>query len=183
MRKAIAAINMSLDGYCDHTAMVPDEEIHRHYAALLENAGVILYGRITYQLMQYWQSLLENPSEIASMNEFARAIDKVPKIVFSRTLENTGWDSAELARQSPEEVVRKLKNKPGKDIFIGCRSLINQLLKLQLIDELQICIHPVVAGRGLPLFDTTEGPTRLRLVNTKTFRGGAVILFYKPEYK
>ena len=90
MRKIIAAINMTLDGYCDHTAITPGEEIHHHYAELLKNADAILYGRITYQLMQFWQTLVEKPSGEQSMDEFALAIDKVPKIVFSRTLENTG---------------------------------------------------------------------------------------------
>lgn len=89
MRKLIAAINMTLDGFCDHTAVAPDEEIHQHYAELLDNGGAILYGRITYQLMQYWQPLIKNPSGEKSMDDFAVAIDKVPKIVFSRTLKNT----------------------------------------------------------------------------------------------
>ncbi len=88
MRKVIAAINMTLDGFCDHTVGIPDEEIHQYYADLLNNAGVVLYGRITYQLMQFWQTLLKIPSGEKSMDDFASAIDKVPKIVFSRTLKN-----------------------------------------------------------------------------------------------
>jgi dihydrofolate reductase len=83
MFKIIAAINMTLDGYSDHSPIEPDEEIHQHYAELLGNADVILYGRITYQLMQYWKNLLKNPSGEKSMDDFALAIDKVPKIVFS----------------------------------------------------------------------------------------------------
>ena len=88
---------MTLDGICDHTAGIPDEELHQHYTELLDNAGVILYGRTTYQLMQFWQTLLKNPSGKKSMDDFAVAIDKIPKIVFSQTLKNTEWDSAKLA--------------------------------------------------------------------------------------
>ena len=96
MRKVIAAINMTLDGFCDHTAGIPDEELYQHYSELLENSGVILYGRTTYQLMQFWQTLLKNPSGEKSLDEFALAIDKIPKIVFSHTLKNTEWNTANL---------------------------------------------------------------------------------------
>ena len=82
MRKLIAAINMTLDGFCDHTAGIPDDGIHQHYADLLSNADTILYGRITYQLMEYWRTLFENPSDEKSMNDFAIAIDKFPKLFF-----------------------------------------------------------------------------------------------------
>lgn len=181
MRKIIAAINMTVDGFCDHTAIIPDEEIHQHYAELLNNAGVILYGRITYQLMQFWQTLIKNPSGEKSMDDFAVAIDKIPKIVFSHTLKNTEWESAKLANRDLEEEVLELKKQSGKDIFVGCRSLIIQLMKLNLIDEYQLCVHPVVAGRGLPLFENINNSTILKLIKTKTFSGGAVILYYEPK--
>jgi hypothetical protein len=83
MRKLIAGINMTLDGYCDHTAIIPDEEMHQHYAELLSSAGAILYGRITYQLMEYWRDVLENPTGEKATDDFAVAMDKIPKIVFS----------------------------------------------------------------------------------------------------
>ena len=151
MRKLIAAINMTLDGFCDHTAGIPDDEIHQHYADLLSNADTILYGRITYQLMEYWRTLLENPSDEKSMNDFAIAIDKIPKIVFSHTLKNVEWESAKLANRDIQEEVLELKQQSGKEILVGSRSLIIQLMKLNLIDEYQLCIHPVIAGTGLPL--------------------------------
>jgi dihydrofolate reductase len=179
MRKVIAAINMTLDGFCDHTAGIPDEEIHYHYADLLNNAGVVLYGRITYQLMQYWQALLNNPSGEKSMDDFAIAIDKIPKIVFSHKLKNTEWDSAKLSNQPIEEEVLELKQQSGKDILVGSRSLIIQLMKLNLIDEYQLCVHPVVAGSGLPLFENINDRTILKLIKTKTFSGGAVTLYYE----
>ena len=171
---------MTLDGFCDHTAVIPDEEIHQHYTELLGNADVILYGRITYQLMEYWQTLVKNPSGEKSMDDFAMAIDKIPKIVFSHTLKNTEWDSAKLSNQAIEEEVLELKQQSGKDIFVGSRSLIIQLMKLNLIDEYQLCVHPVIAGSGLPLFENINDRTILKLIKTKTFSGGAVILYYEP---
>jgi dihydrofolate reductase len=180
MRKIIAAINMTLDGFCDHTAIIPDEEIHEHYTELLNQAGVILYGRISYQLMEYWQALVKNPSGEKTMDDFALAIDKIPKIVFSHTLKNIDWESAKLASRSIEDEVSELKQQLGKDIFIGSRSLIMHLMKLNLIDEYQLCVHPVIAGNGLPLFEDINNKTILKLKKTKTFNGGAIILYYEP---
>ncbi|MES2430978.1 MAG: dihydrofolate reductase family protein [Bacteroidota bacterium] len=183
MGKIIAAINMTLDGYCDHTAITPDEEIHQHYADLLRNGDTALYGRITYQLMQFWQTLLKEPSGEKTMDDFARAIDKIPKIVFSHTLKDTRWESATLSNKTLEEEVLALKQKKGKDILVGSRSLIIQLVKLNLIDELQLCVHPVLAGNGLPLFENINNSTILKLTKVKTFSGGAVILYYEPNNK
>ncbi len=171
---------MTLDGVFDHTAGLPDEEIHQHYADLLGNAGAILYGRITYELMQFWQDLVKNPSGEKSMDDFATAIDKAPKIVFSHTLKNTGWDSAELSDKPLEEKVLELRQQPGKDIYVGSRSLIMQLMKLNLLDEFQLCVYPVVAGGGMPLFENIKDRTILKLIRTKTFSGGAVMLYYEP---
>ena len=180
MRKIIAAINMTLDGFCDHTGLLPDEEIHQHYTELLSDADAILYGRITYQLMQYWQTLVKNPSGEKTMDDFAMAIDKIPKIVFSHTLKNVEWESAKLANRPIEEEVLALKQQPGRDILVGSRSLIIQLMKLNLIDEYQLCVHPVVVGGGLPLFENINDRTILKLIKTKTFSGGAVTLYYEP---
>lgn len=181
MGKLIAAINMTLDGFCDHTAIVPDEEIHQHYADLLNNADTILYGRITYQLMEYWQTVVKNPTGKKSIDEFAAVMDNIPKIVFSHTLKNIEWESAKLANRNIEEEVLELKQQPGKDILVGSRSLILQLMKLKLIDELQLCIHPIIAGNGLPLFENINDRTNLKLSKTKTFNGGAVTLYYEPK--
>jgi dihydrofolate reductase len=183
MRKLIAAINMTLDGFCDHTVMIPDQEIHQHYADLLDKADVVLYGRTTYQLMQYWQMLVKNPSGEKSIDDFAVAIDKIPKIVFSHTLKNTEWDSAKLANQPIEEIIKELKQQSGRDIFVGSRSLIIQLMELNLIDEYQLCVHPVIAGGGLPLFENINNRTILKLIKTKTFSGGAATLYYQPTNK
>src|SRR4249919_4379732 len=178
MRKVIAAINMTLDGFCDHTAILPDEEIHRHYQDLLNDGDAILYGRTTYQLMEFWRTLLENPSDEKSMNDFAIAIDKIPKIVFSHTLKNVEWESAKLANRDIEEEVLELRQQPGRDILVGSRSLIIQLMKLNLIDEFQLCVHPVLVGSGLPLFENLKDRTIFKLLKTKVFNSGAVILYY-----
>ncbi|WP_298648269.1 dihydrofolate reductase family protein [uncultured Proteiniphilum sp.] len=180
MRKVIAAINMTLDGFCDHTAIIPDEEIHQHYADLLSKAGTVLYGRITYQLMEFWRTLVENPSGEKSMDDFAIVMDKTPKIVFSHTLKNVDWKSTKLATRDLEEEVLELKQQSGKDIFVGSPGLIVALTKLSLIDEYQLCVHPVIVGNGLPLFKNINHRIALTLVKTKTFSGGAVILYYEP---
>jgi dihydrofolate reductase len=180
MRKLIAAINMTLDGFCDHTAIIPDDEIHQHYADLLSKADIVLYGRITYQLMEIWQTVVKSPTGNKSMDEFAVIMDNIPKVVFSHTLKNVKWESAKLANQVIEEEVLELKQQSGKDILVGSRSLITQLMKLNLIDEYQFCIHPVVAGGGLPLFENINDRIILKLRETKTFSGGAVTLYYEP---
>ncbi len=179
MRKIVAAINMTIDGFCDHTVVLPDQEVHDHYTELLRNADVILYGRITYELMKFWQPLIKHPSGEKAMDDFAQAINKIPKIVFSHTLKHTEWDSAELSDKPLEEKVRELKQQSGKDILIGCRSLILQLMKLNLIDEYQLCVHPVVSGGSLPLFEHADR-TIFKLIKTKIFTGGAVIFYYEP---
>jgi dihydrofolate reductase len=181
MRKIVAAINMTIDGFCDHTSGIPDEEIHQHYADLLRSADALLYGRITFQLMEYWRTVLDKPTGDKAMDDFAVAIDHTPKIVFSRTLKSLDWKSARLATQDLAKEVLELKQQSGRDIFVGSPGLIAQLTKLNLIDEYQLCVHPVVAGSGLPLFKDISEKVMLRLTSTKTFRGGAVILYYEPK--
>ena len=180
MKKIIAALNLTIDGFIDHTAGVPDEEVHNHYTALLNNAGTILYGRKTYELMQYWQTLLAKPSGEPSMDNFAKAIDRIPKIVFSNTLKTTGWDSATLADKPLELVVAELKQQSGGDVLVGSRSLIVQLTNLNLVDEFQLCIQQVIIGKGMPLFENLDERRVLKLLRTKTFTGGSVLHYYEP---
>jgi dihydrofolate reductase len=180
MRKLIAAINMTLDGFCDHTAITPDEEIHQYYADLLSSADAILYGRITYQLMEYWRTVVKNPTGKKAIDEFAGRMDRIPKIVFSHTLKETGWESSRLANRGIEEEVSALRQQPGKDILIGSPGLIVTALNLHLIDECRFCVHPVIAGGGLPLFKKIGDKTILKLLKTKTFDSGAVMLYYEP---
>lgn len=172
---------MTLDGICDHTAGIPDEEIHQHYTELLEKGDTILYGRTTYQLMEFWRTVLENPSEEKSMNDFALAIDKIPKLVFSHSLKNVDWKSATIAKGDLKDEVLKLREQAGKDIFVGSRSLIIQLMKLKLIDEFQLCIYPILQGNGLTLFEDINQRIIFKLAKTKTFQSGAIILYYQPK--
>lgn len=178
MRKIIAAFNMTLDGVSDHTAGIPDAAIHKHYTELLDSGDAILYGRTTYELMEFWRTFLETPSEEKSMNDFAVAIDRIPKIIFSHTLKQVSWETAGIAQKDLKETVQELKQQSGNPILIGSRSLIIQLTNLNLIDEYQICIHPVIAGKGQQLFENINNRMLLKLVKTKTFDGGGIILYY-----
>ena len=135
------------------------------------------------QLMEYWRSVLKNPTGIQSTDEFAVAIGKVLKVVFSRTLKSIDWESAKLAKRDLKEEVLELKQQPGKDIFAGSPSMIVQLTNLNLVDEYQICVHPVIAGSGLPLFKNINEKIAFKLLKTKTFGSGAVILYYEPLKK
>jgi len=173
-------MNITLDGFCDHTAGIADEELHQHYTDLLNSTDTILYGRITFQLMQFWQTILEKPTGEKEMDEFAIAIDKIHKIVFSHTLKSVDWKTATLAKRELKEEVLDLKKQNGSDILVGSPSLIVSLLKLGLIDEYQLCIHPVVVGTGLPLFKDISDRRILTLLKTKTFNSGAIVLYYEP---
>ena len=183
MRKLIAAINMTLDGFCDHTAMTADEELHQHYNELLRNADTIIYGRITYQLMEYWPTVVKNPTGNKAMDEFAVTIDNISKIVFSHTLKNVKWKNARVAKQGIKEEVLELKRGEGKDILVGSPSLIVNYMNLNLIDEYQLCVHPVIVGKGLPLFKNINDKTILKLLKTKTFSSGSIVHYYEPTKK
>ena len=187
MRKLIAAINMTLDGFCDHTAMSADDEIHQHYNELLRNAGTIIYGRITYQLMEsYWPSVVKNPTGNKPMDEFAILIDNISKIVFSRTLKHVDWKNTKLKKEVIKEEVLELKqsgNGGSKNILVGSPGLIVALTQLDLIDEYQLAVQPIVLGSGLPLFKNVKDRVNLKLLKTKTFSCGAVALYYEPTKK
>jgi dihydrofolate reductase len=184
MRKLIAAINMTLDGFCDHTAMIADEEIHQHYNELLSNADTLIYGRITYQLMEsYWPSVVKNPTGNKPMDEFAVLIDNISKIVFSRTLKNVDWKNTKLKKEVIKEEILELKQQAGKNILVGSPSLIVALTQLDLIDEYQLSVQPTVLGSGLPLFKNLKDRVNLKFLKTKTFGCGAVTLYYEPVEK
>ena len=184
MRKLIAAINMTLDGFCDHTTSVSDDEILQHYTGLLRNADTLLFGRITHQIMEcYWPALVKKPTGNKATDDFALTIDGISKIVFSHTLKNVEWKSARLAKKRLKEEVLELREHSGKDIVVGSRSLIVTLLNLNLIDEFQITVQPIIAGKGLPLFEHISERIDLRLAKTKTFRCGVITIYYVPTKK
>ncbi len=181
MRKLIATINMTLDGFCDHTAMIADEETHQHFNEQLSNADTLIFGRITYQLMEdHWPSIVKTPTGIKQTDEFAVLIDNISKIVFSRTLKNVDWKNTELKSQISKEEIVALKQQAGKNILVGSRGLITALMQLDLIDEYQLIIQPIVLGSGLPLFKNVNDRMDLKLLKTKTFRCGAVAHYYEP---
>ncbi len=179
MGKIIAAYNLTLDGVIDHHVSTPSAEIHNYYTHLLDHSSYILWGSTTYKLMRYWQGLLQSPAEEASMNSFAQAIDKIAKIVFSNKEKTTGWDSAKIADKSLADTVLKLKSKNNGDILIGSRSLIIQLLNLGLIDELQLCMIPMIAASGQTFFDKLSREIKLDLWKTRQFENGSILLYYR----
>jgi len=190
MRKLIAAINMTLDGFCNHTAMIADEEIHEHYNELLRSADTLIYGRITYQLMEsYWPGVVKNPTGNKPMNDFAVLIDNISKIVYSRTLKKVDWKNTTLKKEIIKEEMVALKqsrsqpsvnNGGSKNIVVGSPTLITAMAQLDLIDEYQLNIQPTVLGSGLPLSKNIRDRINLTLLQTKTFGCGAVLLYYKP---
>ena len=187
MRKLIAAMNITLDGFCDHTAMIADDEIHQHYNELLSNADTLIYGRITYQLMEsYWPSVVKDPTGNKPTDEFAVLIDNISKIVYSRTLKNVDWKNTTLKKEVIQEEILELKqsrNGGSKNIVVGSPGLIIALTQLDLIDEYQLGVQPTVLGSGLPLFKNIRDRIDLKLLKTKTFGCGAVTLYYEPTKK
>jgi dihydrofolate reductase len=184
MRNLIATMNMTLDGFCDHTSMMADDEIHDHYTTLISNAGLLLYGRITYQLMEsYWPAVVKNPTGNRATDEFAIAIDRVSKIVFSRTLTGVDWRNTTLKKEINREEILALKQQAGRDILVGSPSLILALARLNLVDEFQLSVQPTVVGGGLPLFKNITARMNLKLLKTKTFGCGAITLYYEVVTK
>jgi dihydrofolate reductase len=184
MRKLIASINMTLDGFCDHTAVIADEELHASVNELFRTVDTAIFGRITYQLMEEgWPPVVKNPTGVKAVDEFAVLIDNVQKIVFSNTLKKVEWKNTTLAKGDLREEVLKLKQLSGKNILVGGPSLIVALLPLGLIDELQLYIQPIVLGNGLTLFKNIQERIDLKLLKTKTLHSGVVVHSYEPREK
>jgi len=177
-------MNMTLDGFCNHTAMIADDEIHQHYNDLLSNADTLIYGRITYQLMEsYWPTVVQNPTGNKPADEFAVLIDNISKIVYSRTLKNVEWKNSTLKKDIIKEEVLELRRKAGKNIIVGSPGLIVAFAQLDLIDEYQLGLQPTIAGNGLPLFKNIRDRINLKLLKTKIFGSGVIALYYAPALK
>ena len=184
MRKVVFAINISTDGYCGHTDMIADAEMHEYFIRLLRNASLLLFGRITYQLMvPYWPDIARNQSEDKATNEFARVFDSLDKIVFSTTLKHVEGQNTRIVRTNVAEEVVALKQQPGKDICVGSLSIASQLSGRRLIDEYHFVVHPVVAGKGPRLFETVKPQDKLQLdfIGSETFQSGVVALRYRKH--
>ncbi|HEY1991598.1 MAG TPA: dihydrofolate reductase family protein [Gammaproteobacteria bacterium] len=182
MRKLIYAINVTLDGCCDHTQVVPDEGLMEYYTQLVRAAGAFVYGRVTYQLMiPYWPDIAKNrpESETQADIDFAQAFDAVGQIVvFSRTLDQAAGKHTRIVRTGLRDEILKLKQEPGKDILVGGVDIPSQLMALDLIDEYRFVVQPVIAGEGRRLAPRPQERLRLKLVESKTFKGGSVALRY-----
>ncbi len=185
MRKLIYAINITLDGCCDHTKFNPDDDLLEHYTHLLrDDADLLVYGRKTYQLMvPYWPDIAKSQSETEADIEFAQAFVSKKLVVFSRSLDSVEDKNTRIVRTNLRDEILRLKQEPGKNILVGGVDVPSQLMKLGLIDEYRIVVAPIIAGEGRRLFEGVSLPEKLRLklVESKTFKSGSVALRYLKQ--
>ena len=181
MRPLRYSINITLDGCCDHQAIPANEDMHRHAVATLERADALLFGRVTYQMME---AAFRPPAQPGSRPDwaepFARTIDAARKHVVSGTLDHVDWN-AELVRGDLATAVRQLKAMPGKGLYVGGVTLPLALAGLGLIDEYEFIVHPWLAGHGPTLFAGLPSPIALEPVGRLEFGSGAVAMRYEPK--
>jgi dihydrofolate reductase len=181
MRPLRYSINVTLDGCCDHRAFSPDEEIHLYAAENIARADALLFGRVTYELMEVgWRSLTPGGANPIWTEPFARTIDAAKKYVVSNTLDRVDWN-AELIRGDMATAVRQLKEESGHGLYVGGIMLPLALADLGLIDEYEFVVHPTIAGHGPTLFAGLSKRIDLKLVSQLEFRSGAVAMRYEPR--
>ncbi len=179
MRPLRYSINVTLDGCCDHREMFADEDLHRHAAENLGRADALLFGRVTYEMMEAaWRPAVRTGARPDWMEPFARTIDTAKKYVVSSTLDRVDWN-AELVRGDLEKAVQELKGEPGNGLFVGGVKLPMALAELGLIDEYEIVVHPRLAGHGPRLFAGLSKRVDLRLASRLEFGSGAVAMRYE----
>ncbi|MCX4583190.1 dihydrofolate reductase family protein [Streptomyces sp. NBC_01481] len=184
MRKIILMMSVSLDGFFEGPDReidwhMVDDELHRHFNDQLRTMGAFLHGRFTYELMaEFWPTADAGPSTTAPMAEFAGIWRDMPKIVYSRTLKRADWNTT-IVRDVVVDEVMTLKSQPGGDLALGGADLAATFMEHDLIDEYRVYIHPVLIGRGRPLFPTSDARTTLRLAETRAFGNGVVLLRYE----
>jgi dihydrofolate reductase len=177
-------MSVSLDGFIEGPNReidwhLVDDELHLHFNEQLKAMGAFLDGRVTYELMAgFWPTADSDPSSTAPMVEFAQIWRDMPKIVYSRTLEHAGWNTT-IVRDVVAEEVMKLKAKPGGDLALGGADLAAAFLRQDLVDEVRLYVHPVVLGRGKPLFPASDAKIGLRLAESRAFGNGVVLLHYR----
>jgi len=184
MRNVIYAINLTLDGCCDHTKFNPDDDLLEHYTQLLRDVDLLVYGRKTYQLMvPYWPDVAKSQSETKADIEFAQTFVSRKKVVFSRSLAPADDGNTRIVRTDLHDEILKLKQEPGKDILVGGVDIPTQLIELGLVDEYRFVVAPIFVGEGRRLLEGVRLPEklRLRLVETKTFESGSVALRYSRQ--
>ncbi|MFI9102231.1 dihydrofolate reductase family protein [Streptomyces fildesensis] len=184
MRKVILMMSISLDGYFEGPNReidwhLVDDELHRDFNDRLRVMGAFLSGRVTYQLMAgFWPTADEDPAASEPMADFAGIWRDMPKIVYSRTLERADWNTT-IVREVVADDIQELKARPGGDLVVGGADLAETFLRLDLVDEYRIYVHPVLIGQGNPLFRDSDTLRSLRLVETQTFGNGVVLLRYE----
>src|SRR3954467_780777 len=181
MRPLRYSINVTLDGCCDHREMVADEELHRHAVENLAQADALLFGRVTYEMMEAaWRGPTRKGAMPDWMEPFARTIDAAKKYVVSSTLDRVDWN-AELVRGDLGKAVQQLKQEPGKGLFVGGVKLPLALTELGLIDEYELVVHPRLAGHGPTLFAGLSKYIDLKLVSRLELGSGAMAMRYEPR--
>jgi dihydrofolate reductase len=184
MRNVIYAINITLDGCCDHTPIDPDDEVLEYFTRLTREADLQVFGRKTYQLMvPYWPEVAKDQSASKADKEFARAFDSTKKIVFSRSLDSTEDGNTRIVRTNLRDEILKLKQEPGKNILVGGVDIPSQLIQLGLVDECRFVVWPVIVGEGRRLLDgvSLQEKLQLKLVDSKIFESGCVALHYLKQ--
>jgi dihydrofolate reductase len=183
MRNVIYAINITLDGCCDHTKMIADEETHEYFTQLLRDVDLLVFGRKTYQLMvPYWPDVAKSHSETKAENEFADAFDSIDKIVFSQSLDSAERNTR-IVRTKLQDEILKLKREQGKNILTGGVTIPSQLIELGLVDEFRFVVQPIIAGEGRRVLEGIRLQERLqlKLVESKIFKSGCVALRYLKQ--
>jgi dihydrofolate reductase len=184
MRNVVYAINLSLDGCCDHTKGIVDEELFDYYIQLVRDADLLVYGRKTYQLMvPYWADVAKDPSETKSDIAFAKTFVSKNKVVFSRSLESAEDVNARIVRTNLRDEILKLKQEPGKYILVGGVDIPSQLIELGLVDEYRFVVGPFITGEGRRLMEGVSLPKQLqlKLVESKVYKSGSVALHYLKQ--
>ena len=184
MRNVIFAINITVDGCCDHTKMIADEEVHEYFTRLLRDVDLLVFGRKTYQLMvPYWPDIARSHSETKAENEFADKFVSINKIVFSQSLDSAEGTNTRIVRTNLQDEIFKLKKEQGKNILIGGVDIPSQLIELGLVDEYYFVVQPIVAGEGRRLLEgiSLQEKLQLRLVESKVFKSGCVALHYMKQ--
>ena len=181
MRPLRYSINVTLDGCCDHRAGITDEELHRYWAEKLAQADGLLFGRVTYEMMEAaWRPSMRTAAMPDWTEPFARTIDAAKKYVVSSTLEHVDWN-AELVRGDLGQAVQQLKQESGTGLFVGGVKLPLALAELGLIDEYEFVVHPRLAGHGPTLLSGLSKYVDLKLVSRREFGSGAVAMRYEPK--
>lgn len=176
-------MNISLDGYCDHTLGEPSEELMEYFTEMMDDVDLLFFGRIMYQLMfPYWGDVAKNQSGSAAEIRFAERLVSIDKVVVSQSLENVDGNT-KIIRNNPAAELLKLKQQPGKTISVDTVSMLPELMAAGLIDEFHLVIHPVMAGSGRHLLDAGSLPEylKLELVETRSFKNGCVALYYRKR--